>query len=74
MRPLYLISEDRDLVVQGHLPSPKKELDDNARARRSACAKYYLLSPSGEMVCKDAGGTVVATNIMKDYVKRALVI
>jgi hypothetical protein len=70
---IYLITEDRDLVIQGHLPSPTTELDDNARAKRSDCATYYLLSSEGEMACKDAAGTVVATNIRSDYLKRAMV-
>lgn len=42
---------------------PTSYLDDVARQYGSTCARYYMLSPMGEMMCENEAGKIVAANI-----------
>ena len=51
----YLVSS------QGPLPSPITQLDTTAEKYSKECAKYLMMTPGGEMMCRDKTGKVVAT-------------
>ena len=46
---------------QGPLPSPVTELDSTAQTYGKECVKYLMMTPSGEMMCRDKMGKIVAT-------------
>ena len=46
---------------QGPLPSPITQLDRTAEEYGKECVKYLMLTPSGEMMCRDKTGKIVAT-------------
>ena len=49
------------LSSQGPLPSPITELDLTAEKYDKDCAKYLMMTPDGEMMCRDKTGKIVAT-------------
>ena len=53
----YLVSS------QGPLPSPITQLDTTAEGYGKECVKYLMMTPSGEMMCRDKTGKIVATTI-----------
>ena len=48
---------------QGPLPSPITQLDTTAEGYGKECVKYLVMTPSGEMMCRDKMGKIVATTI-----------
>ena len=46
---------------QGPLPSPITELDLTAEKYGKECATYLMMTPDGEMMCRDKTGKIVAT-------------
>ena len=49
------------MSTQGSLPSPVSELDVTAEGYGKKCFRYLMLSPGGEMMCRDKIGKIVAT-------------
>ena len=49
------------MSTQGPLPSPISELDVTAKEYGKKCSRYLMLSPGGEMMCRDKNGKIVAT-------------
>ena len=49
------------LSSQGPLPSPITELDLTADKYDKECATYLMMTPDGEMMCRDKMGKIVAT-------------
>ena len=49
------------MSTQGPLPSPIRELDLTAEGYGKKCSRYLMLSPGGEMMCRDKNGRIVAT-------------
>ena len=49
------------MSTQGPLPSPKTVLDSTAKGYSKNCFKYLMLSPDGEMMCRDHNGKIIAT-------------
>ena len=49
------------MSTQGPLPSPISELDLRAEGYGKKCSRYIMLSPGGEMMCRDKNGKIVAT-------------
>ena len=37
------------------------ELDMTAGGYMKTCSRYYMMTPNGEMLCKDEAGNIVAT-------------
>ena len=56
---------DYKVSTQGHLPSPVSILDSTAKGYGKTCFKYLMLSPDGEMMCRDNTGKIVATTAEK---------
>ena len=54
-------SGDNKLVVQGPLPSMISQLDITADGYTKSCSRYYMMTPDGDMLCKDEAGKIVAT-------------
>ena len=54
-------SGDNKLAVQGPLPSMISELDMTTGGYMKTCSRYYMMTPNGEMLCKDEAGKIVAT-------------
>ena len=48
---------------QGPLPSPITDLDQTAEGYGKECATYLMMTPGGEMMCRDATGKIVATTV-----------
>ena len=58
----FLLSPgDHKVSTQGPLPSPISELDLTAEGYGKKCSRYLMLSPGGEMMCRDKNGKIVAT-------------
>ena len=53
------------MSTQGPLPSPISLLDSTAEGYDKKCFKYLMLSPDGEMMCRDNNGNIVATTAEK---------
>ena len=49
------------MSTQGPLPSPVRILDSTAKGYGKTCFKYLMLSPDGEMMCRDNTNKIVAT-------------
>ena len=54
-------SGDHKVSTQGPLPSPISDLDLTAEGYGKKCFIYVMLSPGGEMMCRDKNGKIVAT-------------
>ena len=61
MSDRWFRSGDNKLAVQGPLPSMISELDMTAGGYKKTCSRYYMMTPNGEMMCKDEAGNVIAT-------------
>ena len=61
-----MLQGDNKLVVQGKLPSMVSELDMTAGGYTKTCSRYYMMTPNGEMLCKDEAGNIVATTMEEE--------
>ena len=61
MSDRWFRSGDNKLAVQGPLPSMISELDMTADGYMKTCSRYYMMTPDGEMMCKDEAGNIIAT-------------
>ena len=60
-----IISSLADYMVpsQGPLPSPITDLDQTAEGYGKECVTYLMMTPGGEMMCRDATGKIIATTV-----------
>ena len=54
---------DNKLAAEGALPSMISQLDMTAGGYMKTCSRYYMMTPDGEMLCKDEAGKIVATTV-----------
>lgn len=53
---------DYGLAIQGALPSLVNTVNKTATGYGKTCDKFFMFTPSGEMLCRNSNGDIVATS------------